>query len=464
MVVLLATLGARELCAAQSPTDSAPLSGQQTASSNTINDTTKPQTTTPDPNLDKSVAERSSQDSVQGPVPTSSDSSDQTSQKTSESQYAPSLDGSGLIAMTPGRRIHALLGGAVSTGFDSNPDNLGTSKGSTVYSYSPYVGLQAATSWTEYLFQYHPTFTRYNNYANQSMQTASAAVASRASERLNWSLGINGSHGDDSVRLLAPSQTVPVGGVPTTGPNSGSYLPNAGQVTNFDIAFDLHQSLSPRNTLTYRLSDSYLSYPALHDIGKVATVNVVYERSMRPTLGFVSYAQNSRYYGDLLCTTVGGGVGLRWQPRENTLISFRGGPQFDTASCKAQQGFAYNVSFTTKVVGRAQLFFSADRVPVAGFLGAGLWQDDVTGGYERQIRTHGAMSVSAGYVHSSTLLNVRSYGGVFFDASYRHDIRKELSLACSYRSFNGSSGGVDVKRNTFFVSLTLTPNSHSLGQ
>jgi hypothetical protein len=389
---------------------------------------------------------------------------DQSSEQISQPQYAPSLDGSGVISMTSGRRFHALMGGAVSGGYDSNPDNLGTSKGSAVYSYSPYLGVQTNTSRIEYLFQYHPTFTRYNNYANQSMHVGSVAITERLTQRLDWALRLTGSHGDDSVRLLSPGQPVIIGGVPTTGSSAGSYLANAGLVTNFDGAFDLHYGVSPRDSISFRGGNSYLAYPALHDTGKVATSEFVYERSLRPHLGFDGYGQTAKYYGDLKCATFGGGVGIRWQPRVDTLISLRGGPQFDTPGCKSQQGFAYSASFTTKVVARAQFFLTANRVAVAGFLGAGLWQDDITGGYERQLDAHSVISFNAGYVHSSTLLNISSYGGTFFDSSYLRTLRKGLSLACSYRSFNGSSGGTPVNRNMVFVSLTLTPNTRSLSQ
>ena len=389
---------------------------------------------------------------------------DQSSEQISQPQYAASLDGSGLISMTGGKRLHALMGGGVSTGYDSNPDNLGTSKGSAVFSYSPYLGVQATMARTEYLLQYHPTFTRYSSYANQSMQVGSLAVTQRTTQRLDWSLGLTGSHGDDSVRLLTPGQPVAVGGVPTTGSNAGSYLPNAGLVTNFDAGFDFHYGVSPRDSFSFRGGDSYLAYPSLHDTGKAATADFVFEHSLKPHLGFDVYEQTAKYYGDLKCATFGGGVGFRWQPRMDTLISLRGGPQFDTPGCKSQQGFSYSASITTKVVARAQFFLTANRVPVAGFLGAGLWQDDVTGGYERQLDAHSDISFNAGYVHSSTLLNISSYGGAFFDSSYLRTIRKGLSFACSYRSFNGSSGGTGVNRNMLFISLTLTPNTRSLSQ
>jgi hypothetical protein len=113
---------------------------------------------------------------------------------------------------------------------------------------------------------------------------------------------------------------------------------------------------------------------------------------------------------------------------------------------------------------RAQFFLTAGRVPVSGNLGSGLWQDDITGGYERRIGATDTISFDAGYVHSSTLVNISSYGGTFFDSSYLHTVKKGFTLACTYRSFTGNSGGVSINRNVVIVSLTLTPNTRSLFQ
>jgi hypothetical protein len=152
---------------------------------------------------------------------------------------------------------------------------------------------------------------------------------------------------------------------------------------------------------------------------------------------------------------------VRWQPKEKLLLALKGGPQLNTAGCKAQQGFSYAASITTKTLNQSQFFFTADRIPVAGNLGAGLWQDDVTAGFERRILRKNVITIDGGYVHSSTLVNNSTYRGAFFDSSFVRTLKRGLTLACSFRTFSGNSGGIDINRNILFVSLTLSPNTSS---
>ena len=68
----------------------------------------------------------------------------QTSAGRPETQYAPALDGSGLISMDRTRAIHLLLGSTAGLGWDTNPDNLGSPVSTGVYTLSPYLGVQRA--------------------------------------------------------------------------------------------------------------------------------------------------------------------------------------------------------------------------------------------------------------------------------------------------------------------------------
>ena len=75
----------------------------------------------------------------------------------------------------------------------------------------------AGTSKTQYILQYHPTFTQYSSYAGGGMELASAKILSSFNSRWSWNFSMNGAHGDDSVRLLAPSHSVAVGVVAGAG-------------------------------------------------------------------------------------------------------------------------------------------------------------------------------------------------------------------------------------------------------
>jgi hypothetical protein len=389
-------------------------------------------------------------------------SADSTTPSTGQAERAPeatALDGSGSISMSLIRRLRLLVGGTVAGGYDSDPLNLGTGPATATYSFSPYIGVQAGDLRTQIVVQYHPTISRFTSYAGQSMQVASLKVASSFSPRFQWTLGIIGYHGDDSLRLLEPARSSPGDGIPGPGVGSASFLPNAGTVTDVEAAWDLHYALSERNSLGLHLSDSYNSTPDLNQKGSVATAAVNYTHAVSPTLSLLVYGQNAYYYGDLNCTALGMGVGMRWQAQESTIIELRGGPQIDSPGCMSQQGYAYNASVTRKLPWKSSVYLTADRQPVISFLGSGLWQDDVTGGYERIFQNVNTLSVNAGFIDSTTLVNVSSYRGTYFGASYMRRIHRGLSLQCSYRYFTGRSGDTDLNRNTVQFAITFTPNT-----
>lgn len=401
---------------------------------------------------------------AQSSANTSGNAPDTTEDSVNQAQYVPALNGTGLISLVGIQKLHVLAAGTISGGYDSNPNNLGNGSAAALASFSPYVGLMAGTSKTQYILQYHPTFTQYSGYAGGSMELASAKILSNFNSRWSWNFGMNGAHGDDSVRLLAPSHSVAVGVVAGEGPSSGSYLPDAGTVTDVDGGFNLLYSLSPRDGLGFQIADSYNSYPSLNENGSVASATVNYTHLIKPTLGLVAYQQTSQYYGQLSCTTFGGGAGIRWQPREETIVSLRGGPQLDAPSCHNQQGFAYSASFSMKAGRRAQLYFISDRQPVTGYLGPGLWQNDVSGGYQRQFSFRNLVAVDAGYVQSSTLANASGYDGSFVDLSYSRAVGRSLSLSTRYRSFTGSLGTTAFSRNMVTMSVTFTPDSRTSSQ
>ena len=374
-------------------------------------------------------------------------------------EYVPALDGSGLIALDSVQRFHFLFGGSVSGGWDSNPGNLTVGSSSGVYSVSPYVGVQASTDNTQYILQYQPTVTHYSGYSGETMQMASAKILGHLSPRWNWTMGVTGSHGQDSVRLLAPTQAVAIGDVPGTGPNSGSYLPDAGTVTNVDGSFGLHYDKSPRDGIDIRAGNTFSSISSLHASNSVATGNFNYTHALSPTLSVVGYGQGAQYYAGLRCSTFGGGGGIQWQPRMGMYVFAKGGPQIDTSDCKSQQGFAYSVSFATQLTAKSQIYVLSERQAVSGYLGPGLWQDSVSGGYSRTLGTHDRLAFDAGYVTSSTLQSISSYRGAYVNSYYSHFLRNGLAAVLSYRGYVGSTGGADFGRNVVLVSLNWTPNS-----
>lgn len=375
-------------------------------------------------------------------------------------QYAPALNGTGLISLDSTAPSHLLLGATISGGWDSNPDSQENGVASGVYTLSPYLGIQANTQTTQYLFQYQFTNTGFtNDYSRQSMNVASARILGSVNDRWSWDLKALGSYGLDSIRFLGPQQTVAVGEVPGTGPNSAAYLANAGTVTYVDASVGTKYRRSERDTIEFRAANVFSNYTGLNESNGTATVNMEYDRELSSTLGVLVYGQNSYYYGALVCESFGAGAGLQWRPGERTVFSLSGGPQINTSECGNQQGFAYSVSFSTRLSEKSQIYLMSARQPTTSYLGPGLWQESASGGYQRQVMSSGTISFDVGYVASDTLTEVNSYHGTYFDCVYGYRLGHGLRASYSYRGYVGDSGGSHFNRNVALFSIVWTPGA-----
>jgi hypothetical protein len=373
--------------------------------------------------------------------------------------YAPALDGSGLISMNSATSRHLITGTTVSSGFDSNPRNMTQSPvASGVYTVEPYFGLHSETSNAQFLLQYQPTITGYTSqdYGTRALQQASLTMMGNMSERLRWNGNLWGSYGQDSTRFLAPQQTVGVGQVPGTGPTSAAYLPDAGTVTFVTGDAGLQYLRSSKDSFDLDISNSFSHYGGIPGNNSIASASVGYDRALSPVLGLRAYSQTYRYYGSISCTSMGGGVGIKWHAQERTYISFSGGPQLNSASCSRQQGFAYSGSLSTKLVGKSQIYVMAAREPAISYLGPGLWETSVSAGFERQMN-RGMIGANFGHVSSNTLTATSSYHGTYFDCEYAHGLSHGFTASYTYRGYLGYTNGGNFTRNVALLSISWSP-------
>jgi hypothetical protein len=382
-----------------------------------------------------------------------------------QAQYASALDGSGLISLDHDTPSHYIVGATFGGGWDSNPDNRGGSVASALYTVSAYIGIQANTARVRSLFQYQYTSTAFSaDYAKQSRHVVSIGILGNVNERWSWGLRANGSYGQDAIRFLGTQQAIAVGDVPGVGSSSAAYVADAGTIADIEGDAEVKYRLTAVDSIGLSVSNAFSHYLGVDDSNKIATANFNYGKDLSPTLGVKIYAQNSSYYGTLHCESYGGGVGMTWRVSNGTAFAVSGGPQLNTSSCGSQQGFAYSVSFSTRLSLKSQIYVTSDRQATSSYLGPGLWQESSSGGYQRQVRLHGVASVDVGYVASDTLVEVSSYHGTFFDTAYNHTLAPGLRISSGYRAYVGDYGGTHFSRNAALFSLVWTPGAGHIFQ
>jgi hypothetical protein len=379
-------------------------------------------------------------------------------------QFAPALDGSGLISMDSTISKRLLVGMTSSGGWDSNPDNLGNGALSGIYTLSPYFGIRSNTASTQFLLQYQPTITGYSSsaYRNQTMHVATIAILGNVNERWKWNLNASGNHGEDATRFLAPQQSVPVGEVPGTGPNSASYLANAGTVTYVTGSAGVQYRKSERDSLEFGIANTFSRYSGLSENNSIATTSLGYDRDLSPSVEMRAYGQTYYYYGAINCASFGGGAGIKWRVLDGAFLSLSGGPQLNTTACGNQQRFSYSAAFSTRLTGKSQIYVLTAREPAISYQGPGLWQTSASAGYQRQILTAGTLKFDVGHVSSDNSTLVNSYHGTYVDCVYIVQLDHGFNASYSYRGFVGGTGGTGFSRNVALFSLAWTPNAGHL--
>jgi hypothetical protein len=379
-------------------------------------------------------------------------------------QFAPALDGSGLISMDSTISKRLLVGMTASGGWDSNPDNLGNGVSSGIYTLSPYFGIRSNTASTQFLLQYQPTITGYSSsaYTNQTTHAATIAILGSVNERWKWNLNALGNYGEDATRFLAPQQTVAVGEVPGTGPNSASYLANAGTVTYVTGSAGVQYRKSERDSLEFGIANTFSRYSGLSENNSIATTSLGYDRALSPSVEMRTYGQTYYYYGAINCASFGGGAGIKWRVLDGAFLSLSGGPQLNTTACGNQQRFSYSAAFSTRLTGKSQIYVLTAREPAISYQGPGLWQTSASTGYQRQILTAGTLKFDVGHVSSDNSTPANSYHGTYVDCVYSVQLDHGLNASYSYRGFVGGTGGTGFSRNVALFSLAWTPNAGHL--
>jgi hypothetical protein len=380
--------------------------------------------------------------------------------------YVPALDGTGLIGQDEALRGRLLVGANYSGGYDTNPNGLEDAPKSGAFLFSPFVGLQGNSTNLHYVVQYQPTFRHYTSsrYDGGSMHVASADIAGRVSERWNWDALVLGRHGQDSIGLLAPQQSVPVGDVPGTVPAANAFNPNVNTITSIDGRVGLTYLVSERGTLGIKAENAYTDYATLLGNSLIGTVSTSYAHAASPALQWLTYASATRYYGSVHCYAYGGGVGLEWRPEEHTYLHLSGGPQLDSSACGKQQGFSYQADFSRRVTPRSQIYVASVKEVGSTDLGPGLWQQTASIGYQLDFERRESIAFDFGYYTTTGIQSTNGYSGKYVDGIYNRVLGHGLRAILSYRWYAGDTSESTFTRTTALLSIAWTPTAGHLFQ
>jgi hypothetical protein len=314
--------------------------------------------------------------------------------------------------------------------------------------------------------QYQPTFRRYtsSSYESASLHVASVDAVGHLNERWNWTAQVLGKHGQESIGLLAPQQTVPVGDVAGTTPSGNAFNPNANTITSVNGRAGLAYALSERGTLGFKAENAFTNYQTPIGSSLIGTVSTAYAHAVTPSLQWSTYASATRYYGFVHCYAFGGGLGIEWRPEGHTYLHLSGGPQLDSAACGKQQGFAYEAGYSQRITPRSQFYVTSGREVGSTDLGPGLWQQTAAVGYQHDFERRESLAFDFGYIGTTGLQNTDAYSGKYVDGAYNRVLGHGLRAILSYRWYTGDTFRSNFTRTTALLSVAWTPTPGHLFQ
>jgi len=375
-------------------------------------------------------------------------------------QYVPSLDGSGLIPLDRLRKLQLLYGGSFSAIWGSNLTQEPNGPSGGMFTLNPYIGVQGRGKDAQYVFQYQTTIARATSdmVSSNSFQRASVFISGSAPSRWRWSVNADAEHGLDSLRLIAPVDTVAVGEIPGVSPTAAQFRANAGTTTLLEGNLGLTYLKSEKDSISVSVGNSYSRLSGLNSDTGVTQASIDYARRLSSRLAVTAIGQFSESYGSISCSSFGTGISLDWQVNEKTFLEVGGGPQFTSKACSSGPNLSLRAAFGAKISGRSQVYATANRQLAASYLGPGIWQDNVSAGYERRISRVGALNLDFGYAHTSGVGSIGSYRGVYTDATYSWLLGHGLESSVSYRYYTGNNNPSSFTSYVVMCSLIWSPH------
>jgi len=387
------------------------------------------------------------------------DAADAIADSSTAKQYAPALDGSGLISLNQQPRFQVFYGGSLASGWDSNLTGEPDGPSGGIFTLSPYVGIRGTTSKTNYLIQYQPTIARNtsNAISNDTFQRATVLLSGFINPRWHWNFNAEAAHGQDSLRLITPTATVAIGETLGIAPSASQYSARADTSTLIAGTLGFTYLKSEIESVNIMVNNSYSRVTSVGGNTAVTQASIGYNHGLSPKISLTATGQYSISFGSIECSSFDGAFGAVWQVSKSTRFEVNGGPAFSSKGCNTGENFIVHGAFDTRLSAQSRLYLVASRQFGVSYLGQGVWQENASAGYQRSLSRSSSIDLNLGYSNSANISS-GSYHGIFAEGSYSWMIERNVSTMLSYRYYRGNTGPGAFDGHAIIFSLVWTPN------
>jgi hypothetical protein len=378
------------------------------------------------------------------------------------------------ISVNPMLKYQWLYGMDLTEGYDDGLILFPQQKGVYYTLVTPRVGILGHTAKSQYIFQYTPTLSYFNNGGPtgiQAYQQGSAELHTEVNRTWGWDLILTAEYGTYPLSLLSDFSFQSLDGVTAVDPNSILLLTSQDYL-NADATLGMHWHVSPRDTFTIASTYNYANFEPNSVPSSVAghihrdEITATYTRAVTRRFNFLANANAQHVFGPLACTTYGVQVGASYEFLRGTTISGTVGPQFGSGTCSESVLMDYSAHLTSHLSRNWDGYLSAERSTtgeVHSALGGGL-TETFGAGISRQLNQKINARVDAGYIHVASLPGLPSSfnaNGIFVSPQVGWEFSRSVEVNFRYSRIYQTVSGLNLDRNQGMVTLQWRPTARA---
>jgi hypothetical protein len=375
------------------------------------------------------------------------------------------------ISLNPLLKYQLIYGMDLTEGYDDGIILFPAKTGAYYTLWTPHVGIMGRTAKSQYIVQYTPTLSYFNNVGSsgvQAYQQGSVELHTEVNHGWGWDLALTTEYGTYPLSLLSEFSFESLDGVSAVDPNSILLLTSEGYF-NSNASVGVHWLVTPRDTFTLSSVYNYADFPPNDVPGSVAghihrdEVTATYSHAVTRRLNILANADELHIFGPLACTTYGGQLGGSYEMYRGTTISATVGPQFGSGICSDAIVVAYSGHLSSRLSRHWNGYVSAERTdtsPVHSALGSGL-TETYGAGLAREFSDRLDVRVDGGYIRVSSLPGLPdsfSADGKYISPELGWKLSRAFELTARYRKIYQEVTGENLDRNQAMVTLQWRPN------
>jgi hypothetical protein len=312
---------------------------------------------------------------------------------------------------------------------------------------------------TYLMFQNVATAIDYQigNGALQYLDTALLETVGSLSPRTTWTLDIDNSFGNDSLRLIE----LPVGEDNT---EVGSYGIHSGNVLNNQVTGRIFLQTSPAKQWIFSVRNSFRYF--FDDDARANTIHGRAEyrlqTSERTKWGF--FEETAQESGAASCTTQSGGI--FYQRRISPIAAFEGaaGPVVGTKGCGTKVTANLYGALSVQPWKPTSLYAWGYRKLNDSDFGTATYENTVQGGMVQKLALRTWVKLQGGWVEGTTPSNSTPFRGTYVISLLEHALRGGFLISVSAQHFNWSGIPTIAPSRTLVAgSFSWSPGNHTPG-